>query len=598
MSDEVLWELPDTWQWTTIVDLGDVISGGTPSTKDPSYWNGEINWITPADLSGYSSKFIMRGAKSLTIDGLENSSAKLMPAGSIHFSSRAPVGYVVISQAEISTNQGFKSLIPAQGIFNEYIYYYLKSAKHIAEEKAGGTTFKELSGKAFSQLPVPIAPLNEQYRIVNQIEKFLSDFDKGVEYFKTTQEQLRVYRQSVLKAAFEGKLTEEWRKAHAAQLETTDQLLERIQQERENLYQQQLNDWEEAIKAWEENGNQGKTPKRPQQLKHMPELSEKSLSMLPPLPEGWTWTCSGNLFQFVTSGSRGWAKYYSNEGAIFVRITNLNFDSLELDLAPEKIQYVQPPSNQEGMRTYVEEGDFLFSITGYLGMFAIAPVLEEAYVNQHIALARPLPGFNKKFIGYYITSRTGGFHYLNQLTKGVVKAGLTLGDIVSFPIPLCSIEEQEEIVNLVEMRLSRVYELDQEIKIALQQAEVLRQSILKKAFSGRLVPQDPNDKPANILLEQIRAERQAAPKPTRKLGTSKKKPRKKEVVKLISVLESASDWLNAQDAFRECGVSDGAETEVIEKLFLELRDLEKEARIEVERRGDEDWLRIRSTDRS
>ncbi len=86
MSDEILWELPDSWQWATIADLGDVVSGGTPSTKDPSYWNGEINWITPADLSGYSNKFIMRGAKSLTNDGLENSSAKLMPAGSIHFS--------------------------------------------------------------------------------------------------------------------------------------------------------------------------------------------------------------------------------------------------------------------------------------------------------------------------------------------------------------------------------------------------------------------------------------------------------------------------------------------------------------------------------
>lgn len=236
MSDEVLWELPDSWQWTTIAGLGDVVSGGTPSTKDPSYWNGEINWITPADLSGYSNKFIMRGAKSLTNDGLENSSAKLMPAGSVHFSSRAPVGYVVISQAEISTNQGFKSLIPAQGIFNEYIYYYLKSAKHIAEERAGGTTFKELSGKAFSQLPVPIAPQNEQYRIVAKIEELFSELDKGVEYLKTSQEQLKVYCQSVLKYAFEGKLTEQWRETHTDQLGTADQLLERIQQERGNRY--------------------------------------------------------------------------------------------------------------------------------------------------------------------------------------------------------------------------------------------------------------------------------------------------------------------------------------------------------------------------
>jgi type I restriction enzyme S subunit len=331
-------------------------------------------------------------------------------------------------------------------------------------------------------------------------------------------------------------------------------------------YYQQLNEWEEATKTWEENGRQGKKHQRPLQLKHIPEFSEEKLSILPPLPEGWTWASSGSLFQFVTSGSRGWAKYYSSEGAIFIRITNLNFDSLELDLASEKIQYVQPPSDQEGMRTHVEEGDFLFSITGYLGMFAIAPELEEAYVNQHIALARPLHSFNKQFIGYYITSRTGGFHYLNQLTRGAVKAGLTLGDIVSFPIPLCSVKEQEKIVNLVEMRLSRVYELDQKIKTDLQQAEVLRQSILKKAFSGQLVPQDSSDEHAAALLERIRETRRhqeenQVPVP---------KPRKQVVMKkdlsIIEVLQELNGMATAQDVWRR-----SKHQEDIEGFYAELK---------------------------
>ena len=103
-----LWEIPDSWQWSKISELGAVVSGGTPSTKEPAFWGDEVNWITPADLSGYSEKFISKGAKSLTQKGLASSSAKLMPKGSVHFSSRAPVGYVVISKEDISTNQGFK----------------------------------------------------------------------------------------------------------------------------------------------------------------------------------------------------------------------------------------------------------------------------------------------------------------------------------------------------------------------------------------------------------------------------------------------------------------------------------------------------------
>src|SRR5690554_5111181 len=128
-----LWPIPAHWQWTTVDKLGKVISGGTPSTKEPSYWGGGINWISPSDLTGYTEKRITKGAKSITDKGLKNSSARLMPKGSVHFSSRAPIGYVVISNEEITTNQGFKSLVPEQGVFNEYIYYYLKASKQLAE---------------------------------------------------------------------------------------------------------------------------------------------------------------------------------------------------------------------------------------------------------------------------------------------------------------------------------------------------------------------------------------------------------------------------------------------------------------------------------
>ena len=162
------WTVPGSWVWTSLSELGDIVAGGTPSTKEPAYWADEINWISPADLTGYSAKTIPRGAKSISTAGLTNSSAKVMPAGSVHFSSRAPIGYVVISSEPLATNQGFKSLVPAPGIFNQYVYYYLIASRGYAHKRASGTTFLEISGKAFGRLPIPLAPTATQHRIVDE----------------------------------------------------------------------------------------------------------------------------------------------------------------------------------------------------------------------------------------------------------------------------------------------------------------------------------------------------------------------------------------------------------------------------------------------
>jgi len=114
-------ELPKGWKWTTLGEIGEVASGGTPSTKIAQYWNGSIGWITPADLSGYEGKYIGKGRKNISIEGLNKSSARLLPKGTILFSSRAPIGYVAIAKNELATNQGFKNLIPSKFIFNEYV---------------------------------------------------------------------------------------------------------------------------------------------------------------------------------------------------------------------------------------------------------------------------------------------------------------------------------------------------------------------------------------------------------------------------------------------------------------------------------------------
>jgi type I restriction enzyme S subunit len=176
--------IPKHWHIKKLIEFGEIVSGGTPSTKVSEFWDGNISWISPADLSGYGQKIILKGRKSITTGGLKNSSARLITKGSVLFSSRAPIGYVVIAGNEVRTNQGFKSIFPINSIYNEYLFYFLKSAEKQPEKVASGATFKEISLKAFSNLDILLPPSSEQKAIVSKIEELLSDLENGNSNFK------------------------------------------------------------------------------------------------------------------------------------------------------------------------------------------------------------------------------------------------------------------------------------------------------------------------------------------------------------------------------------------------------------------------------
>ena len=169
--------LPESWVVCYLSEIGEIVGGGTPSTSEPSYWDGNIPWITPADLSGYSEKHISSGSRKITKRGLSESSAKLMPAGSVLFSSRAPIGYCVISACEVCTNQGFKSVVPFIADMNEWIYHYLRAQIEEIRSRASGTTFKEISGAEMGNTVISIPPLTEQKRIITAIEMMFSQLD-------------------------------------------------------------------------------------------------------------------------------------------------------------------------------------------------------------------------------------------------------------------------------------------------------------------------------------------------------------------------------------------------------------------------------------
>lgn len=211
MSEE-RWTIPASWRWATAGDIAKIIGGGTPSSKvDGNFAENGIPWITPADLTGYRESHISRGRRDLSEQGFAGSGAQLIPAGSVLFSSRAPIGYCVIASNEVSTNQGFKSLVLDGEIGPSYIRHYLLSAKEYAESKASGTTFMELSGARVAELAVPIAPLPEQRRIVAKVDGLTARTARARKELDRVPTLIARYKQRLLALAFSGELTASWR---------------------------------------------------------------------------------------------------------------------------------------------------------------------------------------------------------------------------------------------------------------------------------------------------------------------------------------------------------------------------------------------------
>jgi type I restriction enzyme S subunit len=377
---------------------------------------------------------------------------------------------------------------------NRYLLYALNQVNY--RGFANGTTRLKLTQAAMRQLPINLAPLAEQHRIVAKIEELFSELDQGVASLKTAREQLNVYRQSLLKNAFEGKLTTAWRAAHRDQLETASTLQQRIARERQARYQQQLADWQAA-------GQPGSKPKSP---KPLPPLTAEELAELPELPAGWGWIRVGELVDRVTVGYVGPMKdEYIEEGVPFLRSQNVRENRFD----PEGLKFVSRAFHQSLSKSALSAGDVVVVRSGSIGVSCVIPEhLGEANCSDLVIAKKPRH-VSPHLLAYYMNWQTQG--RVKQKMVGVALIHFNTKSVEGFAYPLCCEQEQQQIEKLLAEKLSEADQLGQTLATALQQADALRQSILKKAFCGQLVKQDINEEPATTLLERIRAARATSP---------------------------------------------------------------------------------------
>ena len=345
----------------------------------------------------------------------------------------------------------------------------------------------------------------EQHRIVAKIEELFSELDKGVESLKTTRAKLNVYRQTVLKHAFEGKLTVRWREENKDKLETPEQLLARIKQERGARYEQQLQEWKTAVKKWEGGGKRGRKPRKPHAPNLTTEFSKNFAVESDKLPFGWAWAEIGALFDVVSGATPKGLDQATGSDMPFYKVSDMNTSGNETRMDTSAIYLSEPERIELGLTAY-PEGTVIFPKRGGAILTNKKRILSHpaCFDLNTMGVVNSIASISKRYLWHWFQSLD-----LAKIYDGSNVPQINNKNVEPLPFPICSIEEQREIASILEKTFSVLDETEAEVVQELRKAAALRQSILKKAFAGQLVPQDPDDEPASILLERIKAEKAA-----------------------------------------------------------------------------------------
>lgn len=491
--------LPIGWQLSRLNELCEWGSGGTPRRSEASYFGDAFPWITISDLNDGR---VNNTAENLTESGIENSAAKLVPEGTVLVALYGSIGKLGITTRPSTTNQAIACALPDEQAFDHlYLFHFLRSKRHELGLQGTGVTQKNIYLSDIRAFEIPVAPRVEQTRIVAKLEELLSHLDAGVTELKAAEKKLAQYRQSLLKAAVEGTLTAEWRTKNTP-TESGVQLLQRILTERRVRW---------GVKQLAKFEEQGKNPPKDWQKKYS-EPVQPDTTDLPALPEGWAWASVEQIssderysLSIGPFGSNLKVPDYRDAGVPLVFVRNIrsgNYGGLHT-------KYVTLEKALELCAHSIVAGDVLVTKMGEPpGDADVYPSDQPpAVITADCIKIRCWPGLMEpEFLKVVINSNIGK-RQIEPMTQGVAQKKVSLGRFTNLAVPVPPADEQVLIVQQITVALNEAYEQLAAITISLKQSAAQRQNILRAAFSGQLVPQDPNDEPASELLSRIRAER-------------------------------------------------------------------------------------------
>ncbi|MFN7839570.1 MAG: restriction endonuclease subunit S [Bacteroidota bacterium] len=411
--------LPDGWRWIKLGEICETTSGGTPSRQKASYYNGNIPWVKSGELN---NGLILDTEEKISEDAIKNSSAKIFPKGTLLIALYgATIGKLAFLGVDAATNQAVCGIFKNDNIDSKYLYHFLFFSKQDLVNQGIGGAQPNISQGILKGLEIPLPAIKDQHAIVSKIEELLSELDKGKQQLETAQQQLKIYRQAVLKWAFEGKLTNE-------------------------------------------NVKEGE------------------------LPQGWRIVELKELVDKISDGPFGShlkSIDYVDEGIRVVRLENIG----EMEFRDEYKTFVTDAKYETIKGHTVTRGDIIFSsfISESIRSVILPDFISKAINKADCFLVRVSESrINRKYLVYYFSTRA----MRNQLVShvhGATRPRINTSQLKASQIPLAPLKEQHHIVQEIESRLSVCDKVEETIVNSLQQAETLRQSILKKAFEGKLV---------------------------------------------------------------------------------------------------------------
>jgi type I restriction enzyme S subunit len=491
-----------------VITLGDVASEAVDQTGP----QGNANFIY-VDISSIDreSKAI-KDAKELPVAGAPSRAKQILHSGDVLVSMTRPNLNAVARVPDFLdgaiASTGFH-ILRSKWMAPGFLHFLVQTSSFVEAMTSvvQGALYPAVRPADISRFKFRLPTFGEQTRIVKKLEELFSDLNAGVAELKSAQKKLTQYRQSLLKTAVEGTLTAQWRTQNTP-TETGAQLLQRILVERRAQ-------WE--VKQLEKFKEQGKTPPKDWKKKY-PEPVQPDIKDLPKLPEGWVWASVDQLTIEQKYGSSS----KTNEDACGVPVLRMgNIQNGELDFS--SLKYL-PNDHDEFPHILLQDGDLLFNRTNspeLVGKTAVyRSQITPCSFASYLISVRFTDSYIPEIAATFINSTYGKYWIKSVVTQQVGQANVNGTKLSALAVPLPPFDEQKVIIATLQTQIKQVAEQSIKLEVSLTQSAAQRQNILRAAFSGQLVPQDPTDEPASKLLERIRAERENGGK------TGKRKARK------------------------------------------------------------------------